>query len=100
MNDGCEDTKFLLRTGDQLARNGRISDAIQCYERAAERLMAADSILKAVAVSKQIVVLIDAHHPEVLSQHKHIWLRLAEGYERLGLVVEAKQARKRYGEIG
>jgi len=57
------------------------------------------AILKTVAVSRQIVALIDAHDPVLRSEYKHVWLRLAHGYDRLGLVADAEQARRRYGEI-
>lgn len=92
MSNSRQDVRLMLKTADQLARNGLIAETVRCYDQAAEIYAASNQMLKAVAVCKQILTLVDSHHPELRSDYKHVWLRLADANERLGLLVDANEA--------
>ena len=94
-----DDARSLLRAGDLLARYGTLPEAIECYDRVAELLAGGAAHVKVIAVSKQIVRLIDERVPELATQYRHVWLRLAEQYECVGLRAEADAARRRYNDL-
>lgn len=55
------DVRALLRLGDLYLTANRVESALPLYERAARRYESTGSLLKAVAVCKQVVTLSDKH---------------------------------------
>lgn len=60
-----DDLRSTLRRADDLARRGRYADAIALYQTVAQVYADSGMALKALAVSRSIVQLVDGHAPDL-----------------------------------
>ena len=78
------DIRHLLCTGDALARNGNVEEAIKCYEQAAQRYGATDDDVKSLAVYVQLRKLMNAHTVDPV-RIRQVDLSIQKLREELGL---------------
>lgn len=76
-----EDPRLLLKAGDCAARAGRTIEAVELYDRVAQRYAEGGLYLKAVAVWKQLLKI----EPEYVNAHEG----LAELYRQINLTADA-----------
>jgi hypothetical protein len=84
-----------LRAAEQLARLGLFPEAIAQYDAVAEAFLHA-APAKSIPLSRTVLELAKAHCPELLTDYRHAWLRLAKALEAAGQPEEAAAARLEY----
>jgi hypothetical protein len=91
------DPRSLSREADQAVRDGRYATAVQTYLFVAAHFADEGFALKAAALLRQVVDVVDRHAPELADSGQHALERLVELYSGLGLQDEADEARRRLG---
>ncbi len=98
------DVRARLMLGDIYCRLRDHDRALSSYERVAEIYIGEGTLIKAVAVFKQIHSLIERHAPNLAGRYAHTEHRLAGVFEQLGLRDDAvatwRAVAKRYVDAG
>jgi hypothetical protein len=87
-----------LLTAEQLTRFGLFPEAIAQYDAVAEAFLHA-APAKSIPLSRTVLELVKTHCPELLSDYRHAWLRLAKALEAAGQPDQAAAARLEYERI-
>ena len=90
----ADDTRSRLRLADELARQQKYADATALYQSVAHDYAVAGFALKAIAVSKGIVHIVDHYAPDLIDARVVALRRLAALYEALGLDAELDKTRQ------
>ena len=80
------DIRSHLRQADQLVRDGEFAEAIGLYGLAAEHFASAAFSLKATALFRQVIKIIDNHAPHLAAPRRQALRRLHDLYTELGLL--------------
>jgi hypothetical protein len=92
-----DDVRSYLRRADALLREERYGEAVRLYEQAAESFTREGFLPKSIAVSKQIISIIDRGAPEMADVRERTLRRLNHAYTGLGLTAEAAEIRRLLG---
>jgi len=90
------DIRKMLRAADAELKAGNHPRAIQLYDRIAEHYAEEGRHVHAVAISKQLLRLIDEQMPVLAPLYRHVWMRLATAYEAMRMEAEATEARAKW----
>lgn len=63
-----DDPRASLRRGDKLLRQGKVSEAIVIYQAIAQHYEDCGFLLKAIAVSQQIIELVENSAPKLVDR--------------------------------
>ena len=83
------DVKALLALGDYHLKHRELDKSLSAYERVAHLYHRDGTLIKAVAVYKQMHSLIATYAPTLAARFAHTRLQLAEALEQLGLIDDA-----------
>ena len=83
------DIRSLLALGDLYLKRREYDKTLSSYERVAQQYMRKGTLIKAVAVVKQMQSLIATYAPELAARYDHIHPQLARMLESLSLVDDA-----------
>jgi hypothetical protein len=80
-----DDPRASLRRGDKLLRQGKVSEAIVIYQAIAQHYEDCGFLLKAIAVSQQIIELVENSAPKLVEHRLIATSRRARLHSLLGL---------------
>jgi hypothetical protein len=89
------DARAKLRRGDALARDERYGEAIAEYQEVADLYVGAGFTLRAAAVLRQVVAIIDRSLPDLAEARTRALRGLLHCYTVLGLTTDADNVRRR-----
>jgi hypothetical protein len=87
-------TREHLKAADDLARAGRLAEAIRVYVRVADEFRENGFGLKAIAVYKQVMALANRVGESATTEHSKVPEKLARVYDALGLTGDAAAVRE------
>ncbi len=80
-----------LRIGDELARAGRVREAVAIYARVGDHYVERGAGVRAVALYRQVISLVTDQAPEARASVEDVPRRLARLYRALGFDADAER---------